>query len=73
MSTALPGMHYCLTHQGNHSHYALDNCTVCQLIALGNKLAEVAALAKQYDMPKELKDRLGHYQKEWEAILKKQK
>ena len=29
MSQALPGQHYCLTHQGNHSHYDTTNCTVC--------------------------------------------
>jgi hypothetical protein len=28
---ALPGEHYCLEHQGNHSHYAPHNCTVCRL------------------------------------------
>lgn len=29
MSKALPGEHYCAGHQGNHSHYAPHNCTVC--------------------------------------------
>lgn len=29
MSKALWGEHYCLRHQGNHSHYAEANCTVC--------------------------------------------
>ena len=33
MSDALPGEHYCATHQGNHSHYDPRNCTVCQLQA----------------------------------------
>ncbi len=31
MSQALPGMHYCKNHQGNHSHYAEHNCEVCIL------------------------------------------
>lgn len=31
MSQALPGEHYCLEHQGNHSHYDPTNCTVCRL------------------------------------------
>lgn len=31
MSKALPGEHYCLEHQGNHSHYDPKNCTVCTL------------------------------------------
>ncbi len=31
MSQALPGEHLCLKHQGNHSHYAEENCTICTL------------------------------------------
>lgn len=31
MSDPLPGEHYCEEHQGNHSHYAATNCTVCKL------------------------------------------
>jgi len=27
----LPGEHYCVDHQGNTSHYADHNCTVCRL------------------------------------------
>ena len=34
MSQALPGEHYCEKHQGNHAHYAEQNCTVCQLRTL---------------------------------------
>jgi hypothetical protein len=30
-SRALPGEHYCAKHQGNTSHYAPENCTVCRL------------------------------------------
>ena len=33
MSRALPGMHYCRAHQGNHSHYAEHNCAVCAMAA----------------------------------------
>lgn len=29
MSKALEGMHYCVTHQGNHSHYVAHNSVVC--------------------------------------------
>jgi hypothetical protein len=31
MSQSLPGNHYCLAHQGNHSHYDKINCVVCRL------------------------------------------
>ena len=31
MSKALEGEHLCIKHQGNHSHYAEHNCTICQL------------------------------------------
>lgn len=31
--SALPGEHYCLMHQGNHSHYDKRNCLVCKLTA----------------------------------------
>jgi hypothetical protein len=41
MSKALPGEHYCLLHQGNHSHYATHNCTVCKLQALAHRVAEL--------------------------------
>lgn len=30
--TGLLGQHYCKAHQGNHSHYDQDNCTVCRLV-----------------------------------------
>ena len=43
MSQALEGEHYCQKHQGNHSHYADHNCTVCKL---ETELAEVKALAQ---------------------------
>ena len=42
---ALPGGHYCHAHQGNHSHYAIENCVVCklerQLSARDAKIAEL--------------------------------
>lgn len=31
MSKALEGEHLCIKHQGNYSHYAEHNCTVCKL------------------------------------------
>ena len=30
MGRALPGGHYCATHQGNHSHYDESNCELCR-------------------------------------------
>jgi hypothetical protein len=33
MSDALPGRHYCEEHQGNHSHYASENCDLCKALA----------------------------------------
>jgi cell division protein FtsB len=38
MGRVLPGENYCLGHQGNHSHYAEINCTVCKLQAENAKL-----------------------------------
>jgi len=53
MSKALPGSHYCLAHQGNHSHYATHNCTVCKLTAQRDALLKAlrpfAEAAKQFD------------------------
>jgi len=39
MSKTLAGEQYCLAHQGNHSHYAEHNCTVCLLLAENEKQA----------------------------------
>jgi hypothetical protein len=33
LATSIPGETYCVEHQGNHSHYAPHNCTVCVLLA----------------------------------------
>lgn len=61
MSQALPGGHYCATHQGNHSHYDESNCELCR--AYRERDEARAALAKflewlekdeagpQYSMP----------------------
>jgi len=38
MSKALPGMHYCEKHQGNHSHYADTNCLVCRSLKVIDQL-----------------------------------
>lgn len=44
MSSALPGSHFCINHQGNHSHYAKENCEVCtlqkEISALRKKIAD---------------------------------
>lgn len=44
MSKTLPGEHYCEKHQGNRSHYAVDNCSVCKLAA---RLAEAVVLLRK--------------------------
>lgn len=38
MSEALPGNHYCVAHQGNHSHYDAHNCDLCKALAMIDKL-----------------------------------
>jgi hypothetical protein len=38
MSDALPGRHYCEEHQGNHSHYASENCDLCKALATIHKM-----------------------------------
>lgn len=40
--SALPGGHYCKDHQGNHSHYDPNNCTVCRLRAENEQLIALA-------------------------------
>ena len=40
MSNTLPGEHYCVEHQGNHSHYDPKNCPVCKLQAENERLKE---------------------------------
>lgn len=57
MSSALEGEHYCVAHQGNHSHYDPKNCRVCQLEAevayLKLRLADTtAALMAENPFPR---------------------
>jgi hypothetical protein len=33
MTKVLEGEHYCGKHQGNTSHYATENCTLCKALA----------------------------------------
>lgn len=40
MSRALPGVHLCKAHQGNHSHYAEENCLVCRMSVVIDELLE---------------------------------
>lgn len=53
MREALEGQHYCKKHQGNHSHYAEENCALCkakaQADALAEALRELAELAERCD------------------------
>jgi hypothetical protein len=46
MSKALEGEHLCVKHQGNYSHYAEHNCTVCKL------QSELSALRKELEEAK---------------------
>ena len=49
MSKALPGEHYCKNHQGNHSHYAPHNCTVCtQATEIERLRAELAEWKQEW-------------------------
>ncbi len=48
MTKALPGEHLCVAHQGNHSHYAEHNCTICKLIAENAVLRADAEKQRQY-------------------------
>ena len=41
MSKALPGAHYCVAHQGNHSHYAEHNCELCVARAEVERLSDL--------------------------------
>ena len=49
MSKSLPGESYCVKHQGDHSHYAEHNCTVCRLTKL---------VTEQQEQLKELQERI---------------
>lgn len=50
MSQALPGGHYCATHQGNHSHYDESNCELCRAQRERDEArAEVERLRKTLD------------------------
>ena len=52
--SALPGMHYCKEHQGNHSHYDCHNCDVCKLTArieAANTVIEKCNLALELNVP----------------------
>lgn len=40
MSQSLPGVPYCEKHQGNHSHYAEENCELC---IANQRIAELEA------------------------------
>lgn len=61
MGQALPGENYCEDHQGNHSHYAPHNCTVCGLTTL---LSEAyAELRKQRPVLKAIFD-----QNVWDCV-----
>jgi hypothetical protein len=50
MSSALPGEHLCLKHQGNHSHYASENCTICQQEQLLDQCREALEGKQDFDL-----------------------
>lgn len=47
MSSALPGQHYCLEHQGNHSHYDKRNCSLCMAIAALREATDVLEVLRR--------------------------
>ena len=63
---ALEGEHLCEKHQGNHSHYAQSNCTICkQKKAIGDlnidllrAKAQIKALQRSQDAQKYVIDKL---------------
>lgn len=71
--SALAGSHYCLAHQGNHSHYAEENCEVCKLerqvaalkVELNHRSAELTGafhqLAASQAREQKLRDALQFY------------
>lgn len=42
MSAAMAGEHLCKKHQGNHSHYDEQNCTICKLQTMCEELEKSA-------------------------------
>jgi len=54
MSQALPGRHYCATHQGNHSHYDESNCELCRA---QRERDEARAIANDRDAMVDHRDR----------------
>lgn len=42
----LPGEHYCEKHQGNTSHYSLENCTLCRALKKIQSLEDEATAQK---------------------------
>lgn len=54
MSQALPGGHYCATHQGNHSHYDESNCELCRA---QRERDEARAIANDRDAMVDHRDR----------------
>jgi len=54
MSRALPGGHYCATHQGNHSHYDESNCELCRAY---RERDEARAIANDRDAMVDHRDR----------------
>lgn len=49
MSQALPGQHLCQHHQGNHSHYAPDNCVICRAEQLAARLTHFGDYCNDLD------------------------
>ena len=54
MRQALPGGHYCVAHQGNHSHYAEENCELCRAY---RERDEARAIANDRDAMVDHRDR----------------
>lgn len=70
----LPGEHYCEKHQGNTSHYSLENCTLCQALKkvqlLEDEVATLRAPSKDVWMgPVTFAGRIDSYHKALASII----
>lgn len=66
----LPYEHYCKKHQGNTSHYAEENCTVCaSLKAQGEQAKLIAYLRAENKMLCAENKRLAGYVCKASALL----
>ena len=76
MRQALPGGHYCVAHQGNHSHYAEENCELCRAYRERDEAralnVEWAKKAKTWTASPEAAQRLQGYRDLAQQVAKAQ-